>query len=184
MARRQRSRDAAPARLRAAGSRCTLSASPITRRVDAAGPERDLRSAVHGATIACRSSSADLVRRHLQNGIVPAEFRRRHRHRSRWQPLLRSDRLLRRQSVRLRLLPGVHRSRRRDRPGNWGRCLAPIIRSSRTTRSDCVRSRGSTKCRFTCPARKPSCRRCDWRAITRGDRHVVTLLRCVSRLVG
>ena len=54
-------------------------------------------------------------------------------HRSRRQPLLRPDRLVRRQRVRLRLLQGVHRARRRSARASSARCSAPITRWSPTT---------------------------------------------------
>ena len=79
--------------------------------------------------IACRFSSAAWCGRisaaacsyKSSNGVT--------RHRSRRQQLLRPDRLLRRQCLRLRLLQGLHRRGRASRSASSGRCSAPIIRS-------------------------------------------------------
>ena len=59
--------------------------------------------------IGCRSSSAAWCARTCRRRLH-AIVRRRDRHRSRRQPLLRPDRLLRRQRLRLRLLQGVRSS--------------------------------------------------------------------------
>ena len=53
---------------------------------------------------------------------------RRDGHRSRRQSVVRFDRLVRRQRVRLRLLQGVHRARQRRGCASLGRCWAPTIR--------------------------------------------------------
>ena len=74
--------------------------------------------------------------------------------------------LVRRQRLRLRLLQGVHRRRHRPRPEPGARARRRITRSSATTCAGSGRSPGWTRCRFTCPAPKPSCRRCGWRDFT------------------
>ena len=82
---------------------------------------------------ACRSSTAASCGRHLRAGSFLASSSGVHRHRSRRQQLLRSDRLVRRQRLRLRLLQGLHRSRRRARARRSAPCWAPTTRSSRRT---------------------------------------------------
>ena len=78
---------------------------------------------------------------------------RRDGHRSRRQPLLRPDRLLRRQPVRLRLLQGVHRARRASACASSARCSAPYHPvDRRQRRAAAARSPASTKCRSTCRA--------------------------------
>ncbi len=105
-----------------------------------------------------------------QGRRVPAVVVRRHGHRPRRQRVLRPDRLLRRQCVRLRLLQAVHRPRASSRRAISGRCWAPTTRWSPTTCGGCARFPGWTRSRSTCPAPRRSCRRCGWRAITRGAR--------------
>ncbi len=55
-----------------------------------------------------------------------------------------------------------------------GPVLGSVSPGARVQRAPAeAKSRGSTKCRSTCPAPKPSCRRCDSPAITRSATHVV-----------
>ena len=93
-----------------------------------------------------------LVRQHLQGGAFLESSSGRHRDRCRRQPLLRPERLLRRQPLRLRLLQGVHRARRANRCASSDRCSAPTIRCWPTTCAGCARSPASTRCRSTCRA--------------------------------
>ena len=73
------------------------------------------------------------------------------RDRPRRQRVLRPDRLLRRQRVRLRLLQGVHRAAASSASRASARCSAPTTRGRSTTSSGCARSPASTRCRSTCP---------------------------------
>ena len=65
-----------------------------------------------------------VARRICLPAIVSGSRHRRHCHRSRWQHLLRSHRIVRRQPVRPRLLQGLHRARR-------GACARPRSRARR-----------------------------------------------------
>ena len=82
----------------------------------------------------------------------PASFlqssARRDGDRSRRQRLLRPDRLVRRQRVRLRLLQGLHRARRSRACAISARCSAPIIRWSPTTCSGCKQISGLDEVSF------------------------------------
>ena len=89
-----------------------------------------------------------LVREHLGTGAFVQSSRRRHRHRSRRQRVLRPHRLLRRQHVRQRFLQGVHRQRPRSARMRSARCSAPTIPSSPTTCSGCARSPGLDEVSF------------------------------------
>ena len=74
------------------------------------------------APTACPSSTARVVREHLRVGAFLQSSSGVTVDRPRWQRLLRPDRLLRRQRVRLRLLQGVHRRGRLARAA-----LGPVL---------------------------------------------------------
>ena len=99
-------------------------AQPKNRGIDRRGHGRHFRSAIHRPLP--RALPVQPLRAPpLQGGCLRRVLLRRHRHRSRRQSVLRPDRLLRRQRVRLRLLQGVHRPRQRarSRPGTRARLL-------------------------------------------------------------
>ena len=126
---------------------------------------RHLRPAVHRRLP--RAVSVQPFRARASHGRrLPAGVGRRDADRSRRQPVLRPDRLVRRECVRLRLLQGMHRPRQPRACATSARCSAPTTRWWRTTSRACERSPGSTKCPSTCPAPKRSCRRCGSRATT------------------
>ena len=79
----------------------------------------------------------------------------RHASRTWTATVLRPDRLLRRQPVRLRLLQGLHRAGSARGARARARCWAPITRRGRTTCSGCARSPAWTRCRSTCRAPRP-----------------------------
>ena len=119
-------------RLRCGSPRSTASASRRRMRLTAEVSGRHLRPAVHRRLP--RAVPVQPPRARAPAGrLVRAVVRRRDGHRSRRQPLLRPDRLLRRQPVRLRLLQGLHGRAARARARARARCSAPIIRSSPTT---------------------------------------------------
>ena len=149
--RARRRRRATPRRLHAA-RRAVRDAIP---RDHAGRPPRStdahLRSAVHrylpGAVpVQPRRAAAPAGRR------LPAVVLRRHGDRSRRQRVLRSDRLVRRQPVRLRLLQGVHGARARR-----VRELGPVLGAYHPVVAYNVQRlranlRASTRCRSTCRA--------------------------------
>ena len=121
--------------------------SDALRRDDPAhrgGLRRHLRSAIHrglSGAVPVRRVSAPAPEIRRLRPIVG----RRNGHRSGWQQVLRSDRLLRRQCLRLRLLQGGYRPRRRARararprarqlsPGDRRQCATPAgdLRSRRS----------------------------------------------------
>ena len=121
-----RCRRSAAARLRAA-RRALPARFPQTIRAPPRRCRRHLRSAVHrrlSRALPVQPLRARASARSARSCSRP----RRHRHRSRRQPLLRPDRLLRRQPSRQRLLQGVHGARRSPACRSSGRCSAPIIR--------------------------------------------------------
>ncbi len=82
---------------------------------------RRVGRAVHGAL--SRAVPVQRLRAAASEGRqFPAVLERRHGHRSRRQPALRSHRLVRRECLRLRLLQGLHRARRA--PGRGSRAGA------------------------------------------------------------
>ena len=115
------------------------------------------------------SVSAATWRGHLRRRIGPRIVRGRHRHRPR-----RTRRLRSRGSYGVNLFGYDFYKECIDAGIDRVRHLGPVLGSyhprRRGQRRRLKRSPASTKSRSTCPAPKPSCRRCGWRASTRGAR--------------
>ncbi len=128
------------------------SASPRRAALTAEAAERHLRPAVHRRLP--RAVPVQPLRAPAPEGRrVRAVVRRRDAHRPRRQPLLRPDRLVRRQRLRLRLLQGLHRSAAASGVRELGPVLGayhPVVADN--VRAAARRSPASTRCRSTCPA--------------------------------
>ena len=149
-----RRRRAAPRTASARLAALYRAALRANRRADRARPRERISDLQFTARYRVPFQFSRLVREHLGAGAFVQSSSGRHGHRSRRQRLLRPDRLLRRQCLRLRLLQGMHRSAAARACATSARCSAPIIRSSPTTCGGCARSPGSTRSRSTCPAPK------------------------------
>ena len=166
MPRRRRSRR------RGAPASCGLSALYAERFQKTAALTADVAGGVSDLQFTSRYrvpfQFSGFVRRHFKAGSFVESSSGVDGHRSGRQSALRSDRLLRRQCVRLRLLQGVHRARQRAgaRSGAGARRLSSGHRLQRA--APAARFPVSTRFPFTCPAPRRSCRRCGWRATTPG----------------
>ena len=119
-------------RLHASRRHCSPSEAEKNAALTEHRHRRHLRSAVHRPLP--RALPVQPIRaRALQDRCVCRLLVRRFPHRSRRQSSLRSDRLVRRERVRLRLLQGMHRPRQRARARSWAgsRRLSPGHRLQR-----------------------------------------------------
>ena len=127
-------RAAAPAS-RAVARLYRASASPRTAALTAEAERSASPTCSSPARYRVPFQYSRFVREHLPGGAFVQSSEGVTRHRPRRQPLLRPDRLVRRQPVRLRLLQGVHRRGRRARRGaRPGARRLPPVRSRTTSR--------------------------------------------------